>query len=365
MKRILIVCPHPLNVAPGQRLKYEQYIKSWEENGYQVDISSFMSLRFWNVVYKPGKLVEKIMWTKIGYFRRFLLLFRLRKYDLVYTFLWGTPFGPPIYEWLLCKISKKVIYDIDDLVYSKDHKSKAKSFIATLKGREKPVYLMKKANHVITCTPHLDDFARQYTNKTTDISSTINTETYKPINPYSNDKTLTLGWSGSHSTSKYVYLLQDVLLKLSKKHKFKLLVIGDASFNIPGLDVEAIGWEEATEVKNLQRIDIGLYPLPDEPWVLGKSGLKALQYMALGIPTIATAIGANHRVIEDGISGKLVVSANQWKNAIERYIINPKLRKKHGLNGRKRVEKLYSVKANKSVYLNCLNNLINEKNSTL
>ena len=358
MKRILIVCPHPLNVAPGQRLKYEQYIKSWEENGYQVDISSFMSLRFWNVVYKPGRLLEKIMWTKIGYFRRFLLLFRLRRYDLVYTFLWGTPFGPPIYEWLLCKISKKVIYDIDDLVYSKDHKSKANSFIATLKGREKPVYLMKKANHVITCTPHLDDFVRQYTNKTTDISSTINTETYRPINTYSNDKTLTLGWSGSHSTSKYVYLLQDVLLELSKKYKFKLLVIGDASFNIPGLDVEAIGWEEATEVKNLQRIDIGLYPLPDEPWVLGKSGLKALQYMALGIPTIATAIGANYRVIEDGVSGTLVKTNEDWMSALENYINNAELRKAHGTAAQIRVEEKYSIRANTPVYLDIINTVV-------
>ena len=359
MKRISIVCPHPLNVAPGQRLKYEQYIKSWEENGYQVDISSFMSLRFWNVVYKPGRLLEKIMWTKIGYFRRFLLLFSLRKYDLVYTFLWGTPFGPPIYEWLLCKISKKVIYDIDDLVYSKDHKSKANSFIATLKGREKPIYLMKKANHVITCTPHLDDFVRQYTNKTTDISSTINTETYKPINAYSNDKTLTLGWSGSHSTSKYVYLLQDILLELSKKYKFKLLVIGDASFNIPGLDVEAIGWEEATEVKNLQRIDIGLYPLPDEPWVLGKSGLKALQYMALGIPTIAKAIGANYRVIEDGVSGTLVKTNEDWMNALENYINNAELRKTHGTAAQIRVEEKYSIRANTPVYLDIINTVVN------
>jgi len=359
MKRILIVCPHPLNVAPGQRLKYEQYIKSWEEKGYQVDISSFMSLRFWNIVYKPGRLLEKIMWTKIGYFRRFLLLFRLRKYDLVYTFLWGTPFGPPIYEWALCKISKKIIYDIDDLVYSKDHKSKANSFIATLKGREKPIYLMKKANHVITCTPHLDDFVRQYTNKTTDISSTINTDTYKPINTYSNDNTLTLGWSGSHSTSKYVYLLQDVLLELSKKYKFKLLVIGDASFNIPGLDVEAIGWEEATEVKNLQRIDIGLYPLPDEPWVLGKSGLKALQYMALGIPTIATAIGANYRVIEDGVSGTLVKTNKDWMSALENYMNNAELRKSHGIAAQIRVEEKYSIRANTPVYLNIINTVVN------
>jgi glycosyltransferase involved in cell wall biosynthesis len=172
---------------------------------------------------------------------------------------------------------------------------------------------------------------------------------------------LTIGWSGSHSTSKYVYLLQEVLLELSESHKFKLLVIGDPSFNIEGLDCEAINWVEKTEVSDLQRIDIGIYPLPNEEWVLGKSGLKALQYMSLGIPTIATAIGANHRVIDNGISGTLVASEEEWKKALENYILNPKLRQEHGVKARERVESLYSVKANEPVYLEVINTVIASK----
>ena len=81
---------------------------------------------------------------------------------------------------------------------------------------------------------------------------------------------LTIGWSGSHSTSKYVYLLKEVLLEVYKKYKFKLLVIGDPLFHIDGLDCEAIQWVENSEVRDLQRIDIGIYPLPNEEWVLGK-----------------------------------------------------------------------------------------------
>jgi len=360
MNRILIICPYPINVAPSQRLKYEQYIKSWEEHGFTVTINPFMSLRFWNIIYKPGRILEKIFWFSAGYFRRFSLLFNIRKYDLVYIHLWCTPTGPPVFEFFIYLLSKNLIYDIDDLIYKKEHKSDANSFIAKFKGREKPIYLMRKSNHVITCTPHLDEFVRQYTDKTTDISSTINTETYKPVNTYSNSDIITLGWSGSHSTSKYVYLLQDVLLKLSQTHKFKLLVIGDTSFNIPGLDIEAIGWEEANEVKNLQRIDIGIYPLPDEPWVLGKSGLKALQYMALGIPTVATAIGANYRVIEDGVSGTLVKTNNQWLKALENYMNNPELRKSHGKKAQIRVEERYSIRANTLVYLDIINTVINK-----
>jgi glycosyltransferase involved in cell wall biosynthesis len=358
MKRIVIVCPHPKDVAPGQRLKYEQYIASWEKSGYNVDIKPFMTDRFWNIVYKKGYYFEKVFWTCFGYLRRLKLLFTLRNYDLSYIFLWVTPFGSTFFERLYCFVSKKIIYDIDDLVYHKDHKSEANSFLAILKGRKKPIYMMKRSDHVITCTPHLDSFVRKFNSNTTDISSTINTETYVPINSYLNEGTLTIGWSGSHSTSKYVYLLKEVLLDLSKKHRFKLLVIGDSTFSIDGLDCEAINWAEKTEVKELQRIDIGIYPLPNEEWVLGKSGLKALQYMALGIPTIATSIGANHRVIEDGVSGTLVDSEQEWKKALENYILNPKLRKEHGERARTRVESLYSIKANEPVYLEVINTVI-------
>tara|TARA_B110000285_G_scaffold198525_1_gene231029 strand:+ start:124 stop:885 length:762 start_codon:yes stop_codon:yes gene_type:complete len=253
-----------------------------------------------------------------------------------------------------------VIYDIDDMIFL-GHTSSANKLLLFLKGKNKMISLMKTSNHVITCTPHLDSFVRKYNQRTTDISSTINTDNYIPINDYSNEKTLTIGWSGSHSTSKYVYLLQEVLREISKEHEFKLLVIGDKSFHIEGVACEAINWVEETEVNDLQRIDIGIYPLPQEEWVLGKSGLKALQYMALGIPTIATAIGANYRVIENGVSGVLVETDLAWKSAIEEYILNPELRRSHGEMARKRVERLYSVKANEPIYLDVIDKVINSK----
>ena len=220
---------------------------------------------------------------------------------------------------------------------------------------------MKKADHVITCTPFLDDFVRKYNSNTTDISSTINTDTYLPVNRYANDHRIVLGWSGSHSTARYLFLLKNVLQKTHRLHPFKLLVMGDSSFNIEGLDIEAISWSEEKEIPTLQRIDIGLYPLPLEEWVWGKSGLKALQYMALGIPTIATNYGTNPRIIEDGVSGFLAGTDDEWIEKIVRLIEDPSLRQQLGMQGRKRVEELYSVKANYSKYLGVFKNVIPEE----
>jgi glycosyltransferase involved in cell wall biosynthesis len=191
----------------------------------------------------------------------------------------------------------------------------------------------------------------KYNPNTTDISSTINTEKYFPIENYKNDHRIILGWSGSHSTIPYLKLLAPVLRRLREQYDFKLLVIGASNFEIKGVDVEAIPWNEANEVRELRRIDVGLYPLPNEEWVLGKSGLKALQYMALGIPTVATAIGANFRVIEDGFSGYLVNSDDEWVTRLKALIENPSLRKQIGECGRARVEKYYSLNANEPVYL--------------
>ncbi|MFK7905248.1 MAG: glycosyltransferase family 4 protein [Chitinophagales bacterium] len=349
-KKILLICPHPEDTAPGQRLKYEQYLTYLRSEGYDIEVSPFMSMAFWNVVYKKGHFLQKVFWTLVGYARRVVDLFRLPFYDGVYIFLWVTPFGPPIFERLYALFNPKIIYDIDDMVFLR-HSSSANRFMESFKGRGKPIFLMKKAKHVIVCTPKLDNFVQQFNTNTTDISSTINTKTYLPVNSYSNENPITIGWSGSHSTSKYLHLLKDVFLELQKIHPFKLLVIGDPSFQMEGIDLEAIKWESATEVQNLQRIDIGVYPLPDEEWVYGKSGLKALQYMTLGIPTVATAIGANFRVIEEGVSGFLVKTDAEWLKVLQQLLEDEVLRKRMGIEARKRVEDYYSIEANKHKYL--------------
>jgi len=147
-------------------------------------------------------------------------------------------------------------------------------------------------------------------------------------------------------------------LELDKKKTFRLLVMGDPSFKIEGLDMEAIAWSSEKEVPTLQQFDIGLYPLPlDSDWVLGKSGLKALQYMAVGVPVIATAIGANYRIMQDGQTGFLVKTPEEWMAKLEFLMDNPEVRKSVGMAGRKNVVDNYSIDANAPVYLKIINSV--------
>jgi glycosyltransferase involved in cell wall biosynthesis len=256
------------------------------------------------------------------------------------------------------KLAKRVVYDIDDLIYLADVKSKAHSFVNVIKGRKKPLFLMKAADHVITCTPHLDKFVRKFNSQTTDISSTINTELYRPKQDYCIKDQFVIGWSGSHSTSKYLHLLDDVFRELAAKYSFRLLVMGDENFRLEGVEVEALSWQESYEVEVISRFDVGVYPLPDEEWVLGKSGLKALQYMAIGIPTVATDIGTIRRIIKNGENGFLVQSGSEWKQVIVSLMEEKSTRENIGKRAATTVEDHYSIKANKKTYLRILDQLI-------
>lgn len=351
-KSILIVSPYPEGVAPGQRLKYEQYFDYLRSHGYKITVTSFVSNRLWSILYKKGRFPEKIFWTLLGFFKRLVWSAYVPFYDGIFIFHSVSLFGPALFERIYARLNPKMIYDIDDMIHL-SHSSQANSFTKWLKGSSRITYLMRRARHIITCTPALDKFARQFNQNTTDISSTINTNTYQPVNSYSNiaGKPITLGWSGSHSTERYLSLLADVLREVAKQRNIRLIVIGSGNFTIPGVKVESIAWNSETEVADLQRIDIGLYPLPDDPWVYGKSGLKALQYMALGIPTVATAIGTNFRVIHHEKCGLLVKTDQEWITGLLDLIDNPEKRRSLGLAGRDHVEKYYSIKANQDVYL--------------
>jgi glycosyltransferase involved in cell wall biosynthesis len=351
-KSILIVSPYPEGVAPGQRLKYEQYFDYLRSHGYNITVTSFVSNRLWSILYKKGRFPEKIFWTLLGFFKRLVWSAYVPFYDGIFIFHSVSLFGPALFERIYARLNPKMIYDIDDMIHL-SHSSQANSFTKWLKGSSRITYLMRRARHIITCTPALDKFARQFNQNTTDISSTINTNTYQPVNSYSNiaGKPITLGWSGSHSTERYLSLLADVLREVAKQRNIRLIVIGSGNFTLPGVQVESIAWNSETEVADLQRIDIGLYPLPDDPWVYGKSGLKALQYMALGIPTVATAIGTNFRVIHHEKCGLLVKTDQEWITGLLDLIDNPEKRRSLGLAGRDRVEKYYSIKANQDVYL--------------
>lgn len=353
-KKVLVLCPSPRGTAATQRLKYEQYIPGLEKSGYQFTISNFQSNRFWKIIYKPGHTLEKVFWVTMGYLRRTFDLLRAPFYDVIFVNLWVTPLGPPLFERLFCLFRKKIIYDIDDMLFKTGSGHGKQSIIQKLKGTKKPIVLMKNATYVIVCTPKLEEIAlslNKYKN-VVDISSTFDTQRFVPANKEASGKPLVIGWTGTHSTLPFLDLIQPALSKLVQERSFTLKVIANKYYQMEGVPTEYIDWNADTEVADLHTFDIGLYPIPANEWSLGKSSLKALTYMAIGIPFVATAYGTNYRIMEDGVQGFMALEQDEWVEKLKQLIDNFELRQEMGIMGRKRVVEQYSTEANLPKYLN-------------
>lgn len=349
-RRILVLCPFPTGTVPAQRLKYEQYFDDWRAHGYEITVSPFFDERAYRCLYRPRSIVPKVTGAIRGYLRRASDLVRIGRFDLVYVFLWVTPFGPPITERIVRSRARSLVYDIDDLVYRPDARSDVNRAVSRLRGRHKPRTLMQSADQVIVSTPYLARIARSYNAKVSDISCTVDTDRVHPRPPVSRNPVPVIGWSGSFSTIPYLESLGPALQGLAATHHFVLRVIGAERFELPGVQVDTVPWSASTEAGLVADLDIGLHPVPADEWTLGKSGGKTFLYLAAGVPVVADAVGANFRSVEDGVNGFLVHDLDEWTDRLRLLLDDPVLRHRMGAAARRTAETWFSTRVTAPVY---------------
>ncbi len=366
-KKLLVLCPYPEGVAAGQRLKYEQYFEHWRSIGYEIEVSSFMSPAMWRVAYLKGQAFAKIVGLLGGYIRRICDMFHVKNYDLVYIHMWVTPIGTLFFERLTRRLAAKLVFDVEDnvllvsLLPGAIEPNPIKRFF---KGPQKPKFLIEEADHVITSSPFLNDFCLKMNKaqQCTYISSSVDTDRFIPLEKPEGERLLTIGWTGTFSTRVYLDLLRETFQKLAQRFPFKLRVIGNFEYELEGVDLEVVQWSKEREVEDLQAIDIGVYPLPIDDWVLGKSGLKAIQYMAFGLPVVATDVGTTPLLITNEFNGLLVKTEEEWLHAFERLLKEPALRRRLGRAARESAVANYSTKAITGQYRRVLNSVMGSKN---
>ncbi|MFC0059890.1 glycosyltransferase [Vibrio inusitatus] len=157
---------------------------------------------------------------------------------------------------------------------------------------------------------------------------------------------LVVGWIGSPTTQKYIIDLLPVFVRLSKNFDFELHLVGatkETVNSMPGIAIKLFPWSESTEVERIQQMDIGIMPLTDGPWERGKCGYKLIQYMACGIPVVASNVGVNFDIVNGSKSGSLVEDECGWFTALSELLNDRHLRLSLGENGRTAVQNKYSV----------------------
>lgn len=354
MKKLIIIAPYPLGEAPSQRFRFEQYLSHFEKNDWQWELHSFWSMSAWKILYHPGKYFQKFFGLLSGFIRRIFLMFRLHGADVVFIHREATPVGPPIFEWVIAKIlRKKIIYDFDDAVWN-PNVSVANGFANRLKWYSKVSKICRWAA-VVTCgNNYLRDYALHFNRNAKFIPTTIDTD-YHLANLKTENKIPVIGWTGTHSTTYYLNFLFPVFKKLEEQFQFELCIISNKDLQLPLKSYRFIHWKKETEIADLQKFDIGIMPLPDDEWSKGKCGFKLLQYMAVGVPSIASPVGVNTEIIINNQTGWIAKTESEWFEKLSALLKNAEERKSVIAKAREHIEKNYSVNALKEKYISLLN----------
>lgn len=350
-QKICFIVPYPLGEAPSQRFRFEQYL-DYLKNDYT--IHSFFDLKTFRILYKKGYIIQKIIGTLAGFVKRLLLLFKLNEYSLIFIHREASPFGPPIFEWVIKLIfNKKIIYDFDDAIWLNDH-SESK-LIRLLKWKKKVGSICKWSHKISVGNSYLYNYAKSFNSNSFIIPTTIDTENYhNPSlfpNGSSSNKRLIIGWTGTHSTLLYLQPIIPVLQKLEKEFNFEFRVIANKNPELNLKHFTFAKWKKESEIEDLLQIDIGIMPLTNDQWSLGKCGFKALQFMALNIPVAISPVGVNAMIIEDNINGYLCENNEEWSKSLSQLLSDAQLRKNIGQKGREKVIENYSVLSVKDSFL--------------
>jgi len=315
--------------------------------------------------FKTKSKWHKLMIVFFAYIKRMfsivaVLLFP-KKYDLILLEYELFPYLPTWFEYLLCKRGVRYIVDYDDAIFHKYDRHQ--NAIVRRVLAHKIAKVMGYAHTVIVCNPYLAAYASKCNENIVTIPTVVDLEKYrdKMKNLEKKDEnTFVIGWIGSWTTGVYVLDILPQMKAFVKKYE-------NVRFHLVGFDeklltkqekeeahIEVIAWDEESEVENILHFDIGMMPLPDDAWSRGKCGFKLVQYMSCKKTVIASAVGMNCTLIEEGINGLLVENALAWFVAFEKLYLDSELRGKMAENNFNKIEKEYNNTKHSQRYVKLL-----------
>lgn len=351
--RILMLLPYPLHKAPSQRFRVENLLYLLDDAGIPYTLAPFMSEQVWQILYKKGSVPQKAASILKSYLKRCAtVLFKAARYDYIFIHREAAPIGPPVFEWYLAKVlHKKIIYDFDDAIWIPNTSANNK-LAGLVKAFWKVAYICKWSYKISAGNDYLCAFAQKSgAQQIVKIPTVVDTERrYNQLKQHQPNN-IVVGWTGSHSTLKYLDELMPILQALQEELDFTFLVIADKEPSLPLKNWRFCPWNEQTEIEDLLKIDIGVMPLSNDNWSEGKCGFKLIQYLSLGIPAVASPVGVNKIIVEEGVNGFIARDPQEWATALRKLISDTALRSAMGEAGRAKIVAEYSIRSQKSNFL--------------
>lgn len=275
---------------------------------------------------------------------RFVAMLRANEYDAVIvqrSIIGELFYDPPLLVFALKLLNPNLLYDFDDAIFmlppqSVRAKSKALNRLARL--RHEANCAMSRV--VIASTPELEASVRDK-DRVRVVPTPVDVERY-PVRQHEDRRPVVIGWTGGPGNLKFLELVAEPLRQLSARHDIVLEIVSSRPYSIEGVPSRYVEWSLEVESSNMGAFDIGVMPLEDNEYTRGKAGFKILQYMACGLPVVASPVGINSRIVQPGASGFLATSPEEWTAHLERLITDVDLRARLGAEGRRLVEAEYS-----------------------
>lgn len=326
---------------PASRFRVLQYVEPLEDCGWTVTHRPNKPSRFW----KPGSRISAVRKLERHVARKLRRLNRDRdirdagKADVV--FLQRDMLeGDLAWEKRLFAENPHVLFDFDDAIFLGE------------KRRNHIAWICEHAAHVTVGNAYLADFARQYSDRVSIIPSVVPTAGYAlhPLARAADDgrtemAKLRVGWLGSDlSIRETLFPRWEMLAKIQKLLDFDFIVCSAPRPTPPSRDLgwSFLEWSPVIEERIGMHFDIGIMPLEDNEYQRGKCGMKLLQYMAAGLPVVASPVGVNADLVRHGETGFLAESVADWHDAISALQLSPDLRARFGRAGRALCEARYS-----------------------
>lgn len=292
-----------------QGYRIQQYFPFFEGAGFTVELLT-SRLNFL-------KVIDRIRGADVLYIQR--LLFNPLKLSIIKT------------------AAKKIVYDFDDAVM---YGARGESATRARKFRN----MVKHADAVLCGNHFLVREAKKHRGDSIYyVPTVVDTDEY-PIKQHIDIKPVTVGWIGSRSTLRYLVDLEELVLKAPDQTVVMFKIVADRSLNTDAPNVVFEKWTADKEKSLLLSFDIGVMPLRDDVWSRGKCGLKLIQYMASGLPSVTHPMGAAQEIITDGVDGMLRSDMDGWRNAIEDLATDVPRRARMGRAARDVVEERYSLR---------------------
>ena len=330
------------SLAASTRQRFMQFEPGLAEAGISVDYSPLLDNDHLRRLVKGRRASPFAVGRAYG--SRAAKLLDAKSYDLLWLGYEFFPYLPGFIEaWSARIAATPFVLDYDDAIFHMY--DRARSPIVRLALGKKLSPLMRRAALCICGNEYVRDYAAEFSDNTVVVPTVVDTDIYRPIRR-TPERPVTVGWIGSPSTWNYVRPLLPVLARLCETRDVRVLVVGagDAAENdrFPGLDLAE--WSEEAEVELVQSMDIGIMPLTDDPWARGKSGYKLVQYLACGLPVVASPVGANANIVTEE-AGFLATDLGDWQDRLEILIASADLRRRMGERGRERAVADYSLAA--------------------